>query len=163
MGADGGIVGIRLKDEALTSQAAMTRLVNAVPWELRYWDRYDRITYREADELPGFWYSTYGSFQNWDLGRLPDMVEEAREYAADNPGATFETWVEDIYTRPYPAYYSNSMEDLLTERYLRWSGEPSEPEWLNDGFYKRSVSEWIKTISRHVDLESYPDYQETWT
>lgn len=177
MGADGGVVGIKLRDPS--SQEGWNALIAAVPWELRTEDRSEHYPYREADEIPGWWYCTYGSYQDWDLGRLPGMVVEAREYAAANPGATFETWVEDIYTSSDPDYFTGAgnwapgdMTEFLADRYLgcysgrgtlRNTREPAEPEYLRDGFYRRSVAEWVETICRHVDIDAYPDHQETWT
>ena len=93
MGADGGIVGLKLKIS--TSQ----ELFNAIPEELLRWDLPD-ISSEEYYKLPNWIYSTYGSFQTLDLGNLREMMEEAKEYLTKNPNSTFRDWVEDIYTDP---------------------------------------------------------------
>ena len=123
MSADGGIVGIKLKAHTQTSREAMSELVAAVPWELQYEDNAEHHPYREAEELPGYWYSTYGTSQEWSLGDLPGLVEEAREYAALHPEATFEEWAEDIYTSQswWSGMYGSfwyGMVKLLADRYL---------------------------------------------
>lgn len=184
MGADGGIVGVRLKGEVLTSQTAMRELTDAVPWELQFWDDYDHKPYCEAEERPGWWYSTYGSFQDWDLGDLIEMVEEAQGYLQVYPDATFETWCEDIYTNPLsanPGWLSlpngtvtgwGRMSTFLAERYMGWrrqTGTLNAPEnarygrKYEDGFYSRRVSSWVNIICKHVDIALGADWQETWT
>lgn len=169
MGADGGIVGIRLKEAAWSSREAAAELAAAVPWELQVEDRAEHYPYREAEEEPGYWYSTYGSFQTWSLGDLRGLVREAREYAAVHPEATFETWAEDIYTSQWaqPDYWGG-MVKLLADRYLgayspKCEAHPPEDREYHGSMFKRSVAEWVATIERHVDLEADPHYEETWT
>ncbi len=169
MGADGGIVGIRLREATRTSREAMSELVAAVPWELQYQDNAEHYPYREAEELPDYWYSTYGSFQDWDLGDLPGLVEEAREYAAAHPGATFEEWAEDIYTAQWswPDYWQG-MVQLLADRYLgayspKSDAHPPQDREYHGGLFKRGVADWVACIERHIDLEAYPHHEETWT
>lgn len=188
MGADGGIIGIKLRGETYTSSERMAELVAAVPWEVRTEDDSEHYPYREAEEIPGYWYSTYGSFQDWDLGDLVEMVDEAREMVKMlGPDATFEDWCTELYTNPLtenPGWlllpdggltHWGTMSEFLAERYMSYSRygysharvlqEPVDnaPGFYNDGLYVRNIAAWIAVIEAHVDLAAGVDREETWT
>lgn len=169
MGADGGIVGVKLREHTRTSREAMSEITSAVPWELQYQDDTEHYPYREAEEVPGYWYSTYGSFQDWSLGDLRELVAEAREYAAAHPDSTFETWAEDIYTSQWAWQdYWGGMVKLLADRYLgayapQSEAHPPQAEEYTMDLFKRRVADWVACIERHVDLEADLHREETWT
>ncbi len=172
MGADGGVVGILLKNPENKENYDILRKI--IPWEILYFDNRD-----ENYEHGGFKNcieSTYGTGQDFSLEDLPSIVENAKEYGNLNPSFTFKDWVLDIYTHSYQHYinyyeYRDAVKFLAT-KYLgfHWHcnerGFTRSPDQIKDEqqepFYLFNIKKWEEDINKLLNLNSiYSD--ETWT
>ncbi len=185
MGASGGIVGIQLLAPADEQIHALETLHRIVPQVIFTRDNYHEEA-NNVEELPGFLYGSYGTSQDWDLGCLPEMVEEAEEYAELHPKATFEEWLEEIYLTevPYQSWTwslssipSTGMRRLLAHLFLgcpvvpysfrrtqSWYFAPGKSPGFEGyrEFLDHNVGSWTRIIRSILNLNNI-EYEETWT
>lgn len=166
MGASGGITGIRLAAPPEEREHALETLHRIMPEEFFGWIESDPDNYyREPEYHPDFIYSTFGSFQDWDLGDLRELVEACEEYHHDHPTATFLDWAMDLYVNFTPGWFGwlgTEMGKYVAERYLGcrfgMRGYPqtfTEPSTIsNDEFGPFNVGMWARVVKEILMLET---------
>ena len=167
MGAEGGIVGLKMKPQGAKDVAYIRlRLRDILPDSFLYWDsyRHDDAMEKAVKELQGdHILSTYGSFQSWSLMDLPAAVEEAKAYSQAHPEATFGDMLEELLTHPTPGHYEwmefrdGTMSRFLLDMYR--GAHLQNP----DSFLQSKISDWTEEVESLVELPDYPTCVETWT
>lgn len=163
MGADGGIVAIKLLAPENEQNHALSRLREIIPWQFLYWDnRQENNAYlRESgDQFFGYVISSYGSFQTFSLFDLPNFIEESENYSKIYPNSTFLECASDFSTQPWHDYRFPDLIKFFNYNYMLNYNTFSKfqyEEWEN-----MKIKTWVNIVNNIINKD-YVLRHRTWT